>query len=264
MENRERSITFSNLDDICSGLASCGLNEYPARIYITLSSVGMSKVTELHTLTGIPRSKIYESLNWLEKMGFVTKFGTNPVYYVALDGTLALLHFQEHAMKKQNELSECLLKIQEINKTPAFTGWSWFHSKEIITSQIEFRLNRAKRDVLIVCNDAQTVKQYSQIIQKTAKRIPVYAVTLKDDVAQACPIKCYTTPDTLQRDLMNISFFTGEAALTFSIYFYFDRVSTFGILNTEERNLAISNESDVYTDFVVKNFLRSIISYQQT
>lgn len=251
------------LNEICSRLIECGLNRYPARIYITLSSVGMSKVTELHTLTGIPRSKIYESLGWLERMGFVTKFGTNPVYYLALDGTLALLHFQEDAIKKQNNLSECLLEIQKINKTPAFTGWSWFHAKEIIASQIEFRLNRAKRDVLIVCNDAETVKQYSRIIQETAKRIPVYPVTLKDDVAAICPIKCYTTSDTLQRDLMNISFFTGEAALTFHIYFYFDRISTFGILNTEERNLAIANESDVYTDFVVKNFLRSIESYHQ-
>ncbi len=264
MGSMDRHMSSSDLDDLCSKLIACGLNGYPARIYLTLSSVGMAKVTELHTLTGIPRSKIYESLAWLETMGFVTKFGTNPVYYLALDGTLALLHFQEDAVKKLNELSECLLEIQEINKTPAFTGWSWFHSKEIIASQIEFRLNRAKRDVLIVCNDAETVKQYAPIIQETAKRIPVYPVTLQADVAKACPIKCYTTSDTLQRDLMNISFFTGEAALTFHIYFYFDRISTFGILNTEERNLAISNESDVYTDFVVKNFLRSIKSYNQT
>jgi hypothetical protein len=185
------------------------------------------------------------------------------MYYVALDGTLALLHFQEDAIKKQNELSECLLEIQKINKTPAFTGWSWFHSREIIASQIDFRLNRAKHDVLIVCNDAETLREYSQVIRETAKRIPVYPMTLKDDVAEICPIKCYTTSDNLQRNLMNISFFTGEAALTFHLYFYFDRISTFGILNTEERNFAISSESDVYTDFVVQNFLRSIQPYHQ-
>lgn len=256
-------MTSSDPDDLCSRLIACGLNAYTARIYITLVSVGMSKVTELHTLTGIPRSKIYESLDWLETMGFVTKFGTNPFYFLAQDGTLALLHFQEDAIKKLNELSECLLEIQKINKTLTFTCRSWYHSKESIASQIKFRLNRAKRDVLIVSNDAETMKHYSQIIQKTAKRIPVYVVTLKDDVAEACPIKCYTTSNTLQKDLMNVSFFTGEAELTYHIYFYFDRINTFGILNTEERDLALSNESDVYADFVVKNFLQSIESYHQ-
>lgn len=242
----------------------CGWSKYSAQIFATLSSSGMSKVTELNSRTGIPRSKIYEALVWLEKYGFITKFGTNPSYYVALDGTLALRRIHDMSVKREHDLSECLFKISNMNKTPAFAGWSWFHSKNIIKSQIDFRMKRLKRDVLIVCNDVETVKEYSDIISKTAKRIPVYAVTLKDDVADACPIKCYTTPDSLQKDLMNISFFTGEAAFTFHIYFYFDRVSTFGILNTEERNLAISAESDVYADFVVKNFLRSIESYQKT
>jgi sugar-specific transcriptional regulator TrmB len=248
------------LEEICSQLVACGFKEYSAKIYVTLSSLGMAKVTELHAITKIPRSKIYSSLIELEKDEFVTTFGTNPIYYVALDGTAAHLKILEREREINDILQLCFKKLKEINQFSVYNGFMHFRTNHAISSQVEFRLERCKRDVLIVCNDAVTLHRYAAIIQKTSKRIPVYLVTIDDDVSKTSPLKCYTTTDSSQRDLMHMTYNIGRTEIPFAIYFYLDRISTFGILKTE-KSFAISNESDIHADFVVKHFLRTMIHY---
>ncbi|MDR0438805.1 MAG: hypothetical protein LBH02_01115 [Methanocalculaceae archaeon] len=255
---REKYLT--RFDEICFQLVTCGFKEYSAKIYVTLSVIGTAKVTELHAITMIPRSKIYNALLELEKDGFVTTFGINPVYYVACDGTAAHLRILEREHEKNKILHSCFEKLQKINQFSSYNGFMHFRTKHVISSQIELRLERCKRDVLIVCNDAATLHRYAPIILKTSKRIPVYMVTLDDDVGRTSPLKCYTTTDNSQRDLMHTMYNTGGVKVPFAIYFYLDRTSTFGILKTEN-NFAISNESDVHADFVVKHFLRTMIHY---
>jgi hypothetical protein len=220
-------------------------------------------VTELHAITKIPRSKIYSALLELEKDGFVTTFGVNPVYYVACDGTAAHLRILEREQEKNKILHSCFEKLRQINLSSSHNGFMHFRTNHAISSQIEFRLERCKRDVLIVCNDAATLHQYASVILKTSKRIPVYLVTLNDDVGKISPLKCYTITDNSPRDLIHTMYNTGGIKVPFTIYFYLDRTSTFGILKTE-KNFAISNESDVHADFVVKHFLRTMIHYSMS
>jgi sugar-specific transcriptional regulator TrmB len=239
-------------------LVACGMREYSAKVYTTLFSVGIAKAAELHELTDIPRGRIYETLDDLSKQGFVTEFGTNPVYYRADDAERTYLRVLSLEMQRLDKLRTCLLDIQNLHRPYEVSGITEFHTPKAISTQVELKLKRIKSELLVVCNDKETLHKYADIIAETAKRIPVYLVVLNDDIAQAVPIKCYMTNDTLQRNLMQVSFFTGKETLPFLIYFYCDRSSTMGILRSNNEEFAFLQPSDVYAEFVVKNFLKTI------
>ncbi len=238
-------------------LIDCGVREYTARVYTTLFSVGIAKASELHKLTGIPRGRIYETLDYLMEKGLVSEYGTKPTYYCANDAEPAYQHLKDLELQRIEKIGACLKELQSIYRPTAVSKITEFHTSSAINTQVGLKLKRAKIDVLIVCNDKKTLTTYADIISETAKRIPVYLLVADEEIAEAAPIKCYMTNDTMQKELMGVSFFTGKEKYPYLMYFYCDRESTMGILRCNE-DVAYSTESDVYADFVVKNFLKTM------
>jgi sugar-specific transcriptional regulator TrmB len=246
-----------NVKKIHDRLIECGIREYTAKVYTMLFSVGIAKASELHKLTGIPRGRIYETLDQLVEKGLVTEYGTKPTYYCANDAELAYQHLQELEMQRIEKIGTCLKELQSIYRPSVVSKVTEFHTPCAITTQVDLKLKRAKIDILIVCNDKESLKTYADIIAETAKRIPVYLLVANEEIAEAAPIKCYMTQDTIQKELMGVSFFTGKEKYPYLMYFYCDRESTMGILRCNE-TIAYSTESDVYANFVVKSFLNTI------
>ncbi len=65
-------------------LKQIGLNQYESRIYTALLSSGSSTAGELAELSNVPRSRVYDVLNSLEKKGFAIVQIGRPVKYVAV------------------------------------------------------------------------------------------------------------------------------------------------------------------------------------
>ncbi len=246
-----------NIKLIQDRLVECGVREYTAKVYTMLFSVGIAKASELHKLTGIPRGRIYETLDYLVKIGLITEYGKKPTYYCAKDAERAYNHLREQEMQKIEKIGTCLKDLQSVYRPSEVAKVTEFHTSSAISTQVDLKLKRAKIDLLIVCNDKETLKMYADIIAETAKRIPVYLLVATEEIAEAAPIKCYMTNDTIQKELMGVSFFTGKGKYPYRMYFYCDRESTMGILRCSEE-IAYSTESDVYADFVVKSFLTTI------
>ena len=170
---------YSEKDDIIiKNLMECGFREYSARVYVALCSLGTAKVSEIYEASKVPRNKIYDILTGLEEEGFVSHFGENPMYFQSLDGVQAILKRAEKLRRNEQLLSDTLHMVNRSDLSCGFFGFSEYYSKEIISVQMELRFNRSKRDVVLVCNDANVLKEYSHIIKKTSYRIPVYICLL--------------------------------------------------------------------------------------
>ena len=246
---------------IIKNLMECGFKEYSARVYIALCSLGTAKVSEIYEASKVPRNKIYDILSGLEEEGFVSHFGENPMYFQSLDGVQAILKRAEKLRRNEQLLSDTLHMVNRSDLSCGFLGFSEYYSKEIISVQLELRLNRAKHDVVIICNDADTLKEYSYIIQKTAYRIPVYLVTIDKDVADTSPIRCYTTDDPLLQKFMKATHLTKQGEFGFAMKAYFDRCANFNIFANGKGNYAYTLEQSNHTEFIAAVFIRSIFLY---
>ncbi|AZI42302.1 TrmB family transcriptional regulator [Deinococcus psychrotolerans] len=65
-------------------LQALGLTEYEARAYTALLALGRAVPARVARQAGIPRPKIYETLERLEGRGLATKVGQNPLEYAPL------------------------------------------------------------------------------------------------------------------------------------------------------------------------------------
>lgn len=253
-------------DDILERLIKLGMREYNAKIVIALYTIGIAKAGDLHKLTGVPRGRVYDALNDLIDLGVVVKTNTVPAYYYTVDAEQAYYSIHKKYLDKIMEIRDCVEELQTIHSPShkSIKTFNEYHTADAINLQVKMRMHRAKQDVMIICNDQDTLKEYSYIIKQTANKIPVYLVLNNKDMIDIAPIKAYTTTNTLQCELMQVLDKTYDEVLPYSMYFYFDRSSSMGIIKTNNGDVfASSIEVDIYADFVVKNFLHSIESIKK-
>jgi sugar-specific transcriptional regulator TrmB len=83
--------------------SSFGLSEYEAKVYVSLIDCGASRVGRLSTLCGVPRSKIYKTLQKLVERNLVTEIPEEPKLYAPISPHDAFKSFFESLKQKQRQ-----------------------------------------------------------------------------------------------------------------------------------------------------------------
>lgn len=73
------------MSKVIEALKKMGFREYEARVYATLASKKEATASEIHKLSGVPRTKVYEVLRTLESKGFVETIKSSPASFRAID-----------------------------------------------------------------------------------------------------------------------------------------------------------------------------------
>ena len=96
--------------DFINNIKHLGLNSYEAKIWVALLSRGVSSAGELSDISQVPRSRVYDVLESLERKGFILVKLGKPIKYIAV-------HPQEviSRVKKRNE-EELQQKMDEMEK----------------------------------------------------------------------------------------------------------------------------------------------------
>lgn len=58
-----------------------GLTDYQARVYLTLLDLGMAKASQIPTISRVPRTRIYSTMNQLHEKGLVEIIPESPIKY---------------------------------------------------------------------------------------------------------------------------------------------------------------------------------------
>lgn len=100
-----------------STLGEIGLSIREARVYETLLGLGLTTVGPLVKKSGVPSSKIYETLDRLIKKGFVTLIvKDNRKHFQAASPEHLLFYLEERKEKMEKEIIP-RLKLLHVNKT---------------------------------------------------------------------------------------------------------------------------------------------------
>ena len=107
-------------DTIVGNLTSLGLTKNEAKAYHSLVKLGRSSARIIAEDAGVPRSKVYETLEILEKRGIIKKVtGTIPIEFDPAPVDAALDHLEEKVKSSATSVRKVLKGLQELRGTEA-------------------------------------------------------------------------------------------------------------------------------------------------
>ncbi|MFC1513708.1 TrmB family transcriptional regulator [candidate division KSB1 bacterium] len=132
-------------------LESLGLSNYEAKAYLSLLRKNPLTGYQLSKNSGVPRSRIYETLEKLSVKGYILSQKGPPTKYIPING-------EEFIQKAENSLNNKIDTFRKwfadvLEKQPAFSGiWS-IKGRENILNKANFMINYANDSVVICAVD---------------------------------------------------------------------------------------------------------------
>ncbi|MEA1945498.1 MAG: helix-turn-helix domain-containing protein [Euryarchaeota archaeon] len=134
-------------------LRNLGLTEYEARVYTALVKIASGTASDIHIVSGIPRSAVYGALNRLEERGVIETQSSKPMRYRAVPPENALEKLKGNFIA---ESEDALASLKEIYQTQAATArgevvWTINGVKNVSDKALEM-ITGAQQDVIFAAS----------------------------------------------------------------------------------------------------------------
>lgn len=240
-------------DSLLLQLNSIGMSEYEAKVYVSLSALRVASAREIHEQTKIPRGRIYETLTSLTKKGFIVSSGKAPVRYSPVDVTATFEQLKRESIRSLEGLHERLKTLETENPEP-MQGYE-LRTEWTRDNQIRMILQRAKSEIIILCNDEEFLTRYGRDISRAAKRVVVYLIIGSEQLAGFAPVKCYTGGKDIEATLFCQD--TGEkTGLLLKLLMIADRRESLSIMNENGRLTGIFIYPDIYAGYLARKLVQ--------
>ncbi len=150
-----------------------GLNLYEARIWLALLGKGIATAGELSDIANVPRSRVYDVLESLEKKGFIVMKIGKPITYIAIppDQVLenvkrkivddALAKAKKLEEMRDSELMETLREMYEKGTSviDPSENMASIRGRRNILSYIANLIKNAKKEIIISTTDKGLIRK---------------------------------------------------------------------------------------------------------
>jgi len=150
-----------------------GLNVYESSVWIALLSKGTATVGEIAQISGVPRSRVYDVLESLEKQGFVIAQLGKPVRYMTLKPSAIIDRLKSNLLKEANERVNLLSNVKETEEYKQLESLhnrgidpikpeelnSYIRGRDNIYNQLKQMISEAQKEVILVTNTGALKKK---------------------------------------------------------------------------------------------------------
>lgn len=135
------------MEDMINSLKGLGLSRYEAKAYIGLTKLVCGTADEIAEISDLPRSRVYDILNGLEKKGFVSIQRNRPLKYEAVEPKVIFKKEKEKLMSKFNKTEQKLEQYytNQISEIPA-PVWLIHYPENIIEKEMDL-IKKAKKSI---------------------------------------------------------------------------------------------------------------------
>jgi len=243
-------------DSLLLHLKGIGMSEYEAKVYVILSALRVASAREIHEQTKIPRGRIYETLNTLAQKEFIVSSGKSPARYSPVDFTKTFERLKRESGISLEGLYQRLKALETETPEPLMQGYK-LHTEWTRDNQIRMMLRRAKSEIIFLCDYEEFLKKYSSDISRAAKRVSVYLVVGRKELAGFAPIKCYAGGSDIASSLFCNE--EGEnIGLSMKLLLMADRSESLSILEENGRLTGIFICPDIYTSYMSRKIVQEI------
>lgn len=173
-----------------------GLNIYETKVWLALISKNIATVGEIAELSGVPRSRVYDVLESLERQGFaIAKLG-KPVKYIAVKPAVVIEHIKNNVLRDAEDRVKNLSTIRE---TPEYRELETLHTSGIkpvqpedlssmvkgrqnIYSQMREMISSAEKEVTLV-STAEALKAKANFLRPLFEKLKTQGVGIHVAIA---------------------------------------------------------------------------------
>lgn len=243
-------------DSLLLQLKDIGMSEYEAKVYVILSALRVASARDIHEQTKIPRGRIYETLTTLAQNGFIVSSGKSPVRYSPVDATDTFERLKRESVASLEELYQRLKALETETPEPLMQGYK-LCTEWTRDNQIRMILHRAKSEIILLCNDEAFLTRYGSEISHAAKRVPVYLIVGKEELADLAPIKCYLGGNDIESSLFHNK--VGESnGLSIKFFLMADRCESLSIMEENGTLTGIFIYPDIYAGYMSRKIIQEI------
>jgi len=130
-------------------LVKLGFKEYQAKVYRALAALGQASATQVHKASGVPRPRVYDTLDELVKIGAVNFQRSRPIIYKAVDPTAVVERLRKTYLQAGDETIEELgrLSIQQSEK--GFERLRVLKGEENIQSKVRQMIEETRKELYL-------------------------------------------------------------------------------------------------------------------
>jgi sugar-specific transcriptional regulator TrmB len=180
---------------IVEDLTNIGLTKNEAKAYHSLVKNGRSTARVIAEDSGIPRSKVYETLDLLEKRGIIRKvLGTSPTEFDPASVDAALDHLEEKVKSSSASARRILRGLQELRGTKA-KEFAWAdHGMEQVIMGLRTTIENAQ-EYIHIASASPTILSHLRGAFSSAKNrgVDIELITTTPGSGEAPGLEHYMT-----------------------------------------------------------------------
>lgn len=162
---------------IVSELVKVGLNKYEAMVYITLLQNPEITAYEIGKRSGVPQSKIYDTVKEMVNKGIVILNGADPVKYVAIPLEDFLDRYKSETERSISYLKE---NIKNINNTK-IADYMWhFDGKDQTSNKVRSMIKNATKSIYLDIWAEDYEILYDDLLEAYNRGVDVVSVVYGD------------------------------------------------------------------------------------
>jgi sugar-specific transcriptional regulator TrmB len=164
------------MEKIESLLKDIGMKEYEAKAFNVVVQSGVCSADQINKMSRIPLTRVYETMQNLQKLGLVTVLNTRPKKYrlVSVDALANLLEQKRNRMTREIERSKAIIKeikamipkntngkSEEIKE-----GFWMFTGREASIRKITEDSRKAAKELLFFSDDFSWMPRFRKVIEE--------------------------------------------------------------------------------------------------
>lgn len=110
-------------EKLIGSLLKLGFTEYEARAYLVIIQLNLSSANEIIELSGLPRGKIYSTLNQLAEKGYIGVNEGNPALYYPVNPVETIALLKKQVLADFSELEEDIIAMSRRNNLYPSLFW---------------------------------------------------------------------------------------------------------------------------------------------
>lgn len=163
-----------SVDDIVESLGELGFSPYEARVYHALVQRSPLNGHEIGKQSGVPTSKVYETLDRLRAKGAVLAYESDPVKYAPRPYRDLLATYSDRVTRTLDKVSRALATVAmdtDANLTWSITG----HGN--VVEALRGAIRNAKSEIAAVLDDATSAELAADLAKATERGLEVTVAT---------------------------------------------------------------------------------------
>lgn len=151
-------------------LEALGLSAYAARTFVALVQLGEGTAKEIHEVSGVPRTRVYDAAEELQNQGLVDVLQSSPQRFWAISTETAGRHFEQEYNYRVTELTAALDRLGATERSTEQRGVWTVTGRDTVDERIVEFVDSAEREVVYMTIEDLLTEELADSLSRASER----------------------------------------------------------------------------------------------